>query len=140
MKRTVLSIALVLTLGLSHASDSVPENTGSKNAPDTAKIEFALISPGEGRYLFFINEDMPEKNTATFKWSPKTDSAVLLVKSGDTVLEEITVKNADCIRLSLNKHSAHRTLTWSLTVGNSDAVMQGDIKLMKYRPMYIYEM
>ena len=134
MKRVVISVAFMLGLGLTQARESLPESASDKNASGAAKNTFTFISPGEGRYLYMFNEAFPEENNVIFKWSPKTADAVLLIQSGDEVLDEIRVKNTDHIKLCLSKYSAYRSLTWTLTVNDSDEVMEGSISLKKFLP------
>ena len=148
MKRAVLSVALILGLGLAQARETAPRKAKDKRASETASVKnasetacperatntFIFIAPGEGRYLYMFNEAFPEDNNVIFKWSPKTSGAVLLIKSGDEVLDEIRVKNTDRIKLCLSKYSSHKSLTWVLTVSESDEVMQGSINLKKFLP------
>ena len=137
MKSVLLSIVLVLGLGLVQARERKPENVVVKSVSETTKKEFTFISPGEGRYHFMINEAFSDENNVMFKWSPKTAGAVLVIKTDDKVLDEITVKNTDHIRLNLSKYSSCRTLTWYLTVSESEEVMKGIIDLRKYFPPFV---
>ena len=132
MKRIILSVVIVLGLGLTQAREKKPEIASVKNAAESVKKEFAFIAPGEGRSHFMINEAFPEENNAIFKWSPKTVGAVLCIKADDKVLDEITVKNTDHISLNLTKYGSYKSVTWFLTVSESDTVMKGVIDLRKY--------
>ena len=134
MKKILISI--VLGLGFAQARDKAPDSAGNKSVSETTKKEFTFISPGEGRYQFMINEAFPEENNVMFKWLPKTDSAVLVIKTDDNVMDEITVKNTDHIRLNLTKYSSYRSLSWFLTVGEREEVLQGVIDMRKYLPPF----
>ena len=138
MKRVMLSIALVLGLGTTQAREKPPANTSNKVASETTKKEFAFIAPGEGRYLFVINEAFSEDNNAIFKWTPKTANATLIFKSGDEVLDEITVKKTDYIKVNLTKYSSKKSLTWFLTVSESEEVFKGIIDLKTFSPPMSY--
>jgi len=136
MKKIVVSLALALGLGMTQAGDKEPELESIRSTADSEKKKFTFISPGEGRYHFMINEAFPEENIVIFKWLPKTDSAVLVIKTDDKVLDEITVKKTDHIRLNLTKYSSYPSLIWLLTVTESEEVMKGVIDLKKYFPPY----
>ena len=137
MKKVLISIVLALGIGLTQARERTPENAGGKSASETTKKEFTFISPGEGRYHFMINEAFSDENNVMFKWSPKTAGTVLVIKTDDKVLDEIAVKNTDHIRLNLSKYSSYRTLTWYLTVSESEEVLKGIIDLRKYLPPFV---
>ena len=137
MKSVLLSIVLVLGLGLVQARERKPENVVVKSVSETTKKEFTFISPGEGRYHFMINEAFSDENDVMFKWSPKTAGVVLVIKTDDKVLDEITVKNTDHIKLNLTKYSSYRSLSWLLTVSESEEAMKGMIDLRKYLPPFV---
>jgi hypothetical protein len=135
MKRLFLLSALVLMLipGMTQAENSRPQNTS-----DTTNTEVVFKSPGEGRYTFNFNEAFPDENNVMFSWSPKTVNAVLLIKSDDKILDEITVENTSHIKLNLSKYSSHRSLAWSLIIDESEDVLKGIIDLRKYRPRTLF--
>jgi len=138
MKRVMLSIALVLGVGLTQAREKPSVNAGNKSTTETTKKEFAFIAPGEGRYLFVINEAFSEENNVIFKWTPKTVNTTLIIKSDDKILDEITVKNTDHIKVNLTKYSSNKSLTWFLTVSESDEVLKGIIDLRLFIPPISY--
>ena len=142
MKSIVLSVVLALGFGLLQAREKPPAPAGSKNAPETAKKEFAFIAPGEGSNFFSVNEAFPENNNVFFKWTPKAASAALRIKTADKLLDEITVKNTDHIKLNLTKYKSYKSLDWTLTVSESKKVMEGVINLRVYNPplSYLFEM
>ena len=137
MKRiSLLSVALFLGLGLMQAHESRTPNASSEATKKENEVVF--VAPGEGRYTFNFNEDTPTQNNVMFKWSPKTADAVLLIKSGDEVLDEIQVRNTDHIKLNLAKYSAHRVLSWNLTIGDSQKEVEGEIVIRKFVPPFNY--
>jgi hypothetical protein len=136
MKRVMLSIVLVIGVGATQAREKLSEKANGKSVSETTKKEFTFISPGEGKYLFVINEALPEKNNVIFKWSPKTADIVLLIEADGEVLDKITTKNTDFYKLNLNKYSNYRSLSWVLTVSGSEEVKKGGIDLKKYLPPY----
>jgi hypothetical protein len=120
-------------LGLSQAHEGRPQK-----ASETTKKALTFVSPGEGRYTYNFNEAFPDNNNVIFKWSSKTANAVLLVKVGDEILDEIKVKNTDHIKLRLSNYSSHRLLSWNLTVGENEIVVNGEIVLRKFMPQFNY--
>jgi len=128
----------VLGFGLLQAREKPPAPAGGKTASETAKKQFAFIAPGEGSYFFSVNEVFPEDNNVIFKWTPKVADAVLLIKAADKLLDEITVKNTDHIKLNLTKYKSYKSLEWTLTVSESEEVMKGVINMRVYNPPLAY--
>ena len=116
--------------------ESPPEYASGGSAPEKERNEFTFIAPGEGKYVFNVNEVFPEENNVIFKWSPKAPNALLLVKSDDGIWDEYSVKNADHIKINLSKYISYRSLNWILIVSESEDVMKGTIDLRKYLPPY----
>ncbi len=105
----------------------------------TTKKEFTLVSPGEGRYLFNINETYSDENNIIFKWSPKASNALLVIKTNTGLWDEIRVKDTNHIKLNMTKYSGQKSLTWFLIVSESEEVMKGIIDLKMYLPPYVID-
>ena len=141
IRNKALSMVLLLGLLFTQSCKTVseyPEYLSRKNALETTNKEFSFKAPGEGRGTFFIDEAIPEKNNVMFKWSPKTTYAMLLIKCGDIVIDEIEVTKTDHIKLNLTKYSSHKSLEWFLTVNESEDVLTGIIDLRKIKPPISY--
>ena len=110
-------------------TERLPEYATGESVTETTKKEFTLISPGEGRYLFNINEKNDDENEMIFKWTPTASHALLLIKTNDGLWDEIRAKDTDHIRVNLTKYSSHKSLTWFLIVSESEDVMKGIIDL-----------
>jgi len=110
-------------------TERLPEYATGESITEKSKKEFTFISPGEGKYLFNINEKNDDENEMIFKWSPTASHALLIIKTNDGLWDEIKTKDTDHIRVNLTKYSSHKSLTWFLIVSESEDVMKGTIDL-----------
>jgi len=116
--------------------ENPPEYASNGSVAEKVKKEFTFLSPGEGRYLFNVNDTFSDENNMIFKWSPKASNALLIIKSDNGFWDEIKVENTDYIKVNMTKYSSYRYLTWFLIVSESEEVMKGGIDMRKYTPPY----
>ncbi len=92
---------------------------------------FTLITPATGKYLFILDGEDHKKNEIVFKWTPKTATALLVIKSKHEILDEIRVNDTDRIKVDLNKYRDGLSVTWFLITSGSDDAKTGIIQLKK---------